>query len=261
MPVPNPSTKRRRPRVSIRRQRFALLFVFLLLSIVIYPYAENSRFGFYAFRIFGSAVTLLTVYAVAFRRHLIVLVLCLAVPALLQRVMIAPLDTGVVAILNRVLSLTFDVTVLAIIYRHVYADHRPTSETVFGALCVYLLLGFSFASIYSLITSLQPGAFYLDPAVNVHHTPDRFDFIYYSFGTMTELGAPGITAVSREIRSISLIEAVLGILYLAVLISRLMSAYRGTTYAEARQTDRSTAELHVGSSKQSERRAPKGSPL
>jgi hypothetical protein len=50
---------------------------------------------------------------------------------------------------------------------------------------------------------------------------------------MTQLGAAGITAVSDQARSLSVIEAVLGQLYLAVLISRLVGAYR--THAPSEQ--------------------------
>jgi uncharacterized membrane protein len=66
----------------------------------------------------------------------------------------------------------------------------------------------------------------MSPAVNTHTVPDRFDFIYYSFGMMTQLGAAGITAVTDQARSLSVLEAILGQLYLAVLISRLVGAYR-----------------------------------
>jgi Ion channel len=61
---------------------------------------------------------------------------------------------------------------------------------------------------------------------NLHNVPDRFDFIYYSFCTMTSLGAAGITAVSSQARSFSILEAILGVLYLAVLITGLIGAYR-----------------------------------
>jgi hypothetical protein len=56
--------------------------------------------------------------------------------------------------------------------------------------------------------------------------PDRFDFIYRSFATITSLGAVGVTAVSARARALSVTEAIVGILYLAVLIARLMGAYR-----------------------------------
>ena len=213
-------------RLGLPRHRFAVLFFFLLFSLIVYPYAESNAVGYYAFRTLGSAVTLLTIYAVTFRRNLILLVLCLAIPALLQRIIVSPSDSGGVVLFNRILSLAFDVIVIAIIYRRVYAERRPSTETIFGALSIYLMLGFSFASLYGLIFSLQPHAFYIDPVTSLRAVPDRFDFIFYSFGTMTELGTPGIVAISREVRSVSLLEAVLGILYLAVLISRLMSAYR-----------------------------------
>lgn len=77
-----------------------------------------------------------------------------------------------------------------------------------------------------MVAKLQPNAFYLDPITNLHRVPDRFDFIYYSFGTMTSLGAAGITAVTAEARSVSILQTILGVLYLAVLIARLMGAYR-----------------------------------
>jgi hypothetical protein len=88
------------------------------------------------------------------------------------------------------------------------------------------LVGFSFASIYGLVTAFQPSAFYLDPLLNLHNVPDRFDLIYYSFATMTSLGAPGVSPVSSQARSFSILEAILGILYLAVLITKLIGAYR-----------------------------------
>ena len=113
-----------------------------------------------------------------------------------------------------------------VIFRLVFSRDQANSETIFGALCIYLLVGFSFASVYGIVATFQPNAFYLDPRTNLHNAPDRFDFIYYSFGTMTSLGAAGITPVSSQARSVSVLQAILGILYLAVLIARLMGAYR-----------------------------------
>lgn len=78
-------------------------------------------------------------------------------------------------------------------------------------------------------------AFYLAPTANLHTVPDRFDFIYFSFGTLTELGTQGITAVAPFARSTSFLEAILGVLYLAVLISRLINAYRSTEAEEGRR--------------------------
>lgn len=210
----------------VLRGRFALLFVFLLASIVVYPYAEVSGLGFYAFRVLGVLVLVLTLYAVTFSRHVFVLLLVLAVPNLVQHVILHQHSTGTLALASRLLSMMFNVLVIAIIFRHVFRTDRPNTETIFGALCVYLLVGFAFANFYAVLENYYPQAFYLTPNLNVRASPDRFDFVYYSFGTLTELGNPGISAVLPLARSLSLLEAITGILYLAVLISRLLSAYR-----------------------------------
>jgi hypothetical protein len=213
---------------SIDAHRFFLLFVFLLASLILYPYAEDSQFSYYALRVLGSAVILLSVYAAGFRRRrsLLILALVLAIPAVLQRVMIPIADRSALAIASILLSFVFDIFIIVVLFRHVFSGTDADSETVFGALCIYLLVGFSFASVYNLLTSLHPGAFYMDPVINAHTVPNRFDFVYYSFGTLTSLGATGVTAVLSQARSFTVVEAILGVLYLAVLIARLMGAYR-----------------------------------
>ena len=205
--------------------RFLMLFLFLMASLIAYPFAENSGFGNYAFRVLGTLIIALSVYVVSFRRSLAAVAILLAIPAAVQHLLQPDLFEGFFPILNLVLSFAFDIWIVVAIFRRVFANVTITSETIFGALCIYFLNGLSFASVYGLVAVVQPRSFFLDPTVNRHIVPDRFDFVYYSFGMMTQLGAAGITAVSDHARSISLIEAILGQLYLAVLISRLVSAY------------------------------------
>ncbi len=208
--------------------RFFLLFLFLLAVLILYPYAETSRFGFYALRVVGSALIVISVYAISLRRSVLIFALILAVPALVQRFRLPEPTATTFSILNIVLSFAFDVFVVVVIFRRVFAREQANSETVFGALCIYLLVGFGFASIYGMVATLQPNAFYLEPHTSMHTVPSRFDFVYYSYGTMTSLGAAGITPVSPQARSITVVEAILGVLYLAVLVARLIGAYRST---------------------------------
>jgi hypothetical protein len=211
---------------AITGHRFFLLFVFLLATLVVFPYAEAGHFGSYAFRIIGSFAIVVSVYAANVHRGLLIFAIVLAIPALFERIVLPKVNAHSFSIFNIVLTLVFDVVIVVVIFRHVLGAEQPTSETIFGALCLYLLVGFTFASVYGLLTVFQPNAFYLDPRTNLHNLPDRFDFVYYSFGTMTSLGAAGITPISTQARSFSILEAILGVLYLAVLIAGLIGAYR-----------------------------------
>ena len=215
----------------LTRHRFFLLFVFLLATLILFPYAEASHFGSYAFRVIGSFAIIVSVYAANVHRSLLIFAIVLAIPALFERIVVPEVNAHSFSVFNILLTLVFDVVIVVVIFRHVLAEEQPTSETIFGALCLYLLVGFSFASVYGLIAAFQPNAFYLDPQTNLHRVPDRFDLIYYSFCTMTSLGAAGITAVSSQARAFSILEAILGALYLAVMIAGLIGAYRPNSSA------------------------------
>jgi|ERR1700761_4682408 len=223
---------------SVARRKFPALFVLLLAYLVVYPYAQNTGLPYLAFRIFGTSVTVLSIYAISFERKYVTMALILAIPALMQRILLPRADAGVLSLGSIILGLAFDLLIITVIFQRVFMKDEPTRDAIFGALCVYLLIGFGFTSIYGVIATLQPHAFYLDPALNVHNTPDRFDLIYYSFTTLTCIGAAGIAPVSMQARSTSVIEALLGVLYLAVLISRLLTAYHSRNVKLVSNSDR-----------------------
>ena len=224
-------TIRRKPvavqkRFRITEHKFFLLFVYLIAVLLYYPYVKENSFSYTVFRIVGSAGIFLAVYAVKVRRTLLICALLLAIPAGLQRILLFRADAGVFSLIGILLSFAFDVFIIVLVFRRVFTEQQVKSETIFGAISIYLLIGYSFASIYAMIATLQPRAFYIDPIMNLHSVPNRFDFIYYSFATMTSMGAAGITPVTGQARSFTVIETTLGVLYLAVLIARLMAGYR-----------------------------------
>ncbi len=206
-------------------RKFSTLFFFLLAYLVLYPYAQHAGLPYLGFRIFGTVVTVLSVYAVSFRRSYLFIALLLSVPVMAQRIVLPRADAGIFALITVVLTFGFDLFIVFVIFRRVFMKDEPTTEAIFGALCIYLLIGFGFSGLFGMLATIQPHALYLDPTLNLHRVPDRFDLIFYSFATLTTLGATGITPISAAARSISVIEALLGVLYLAVLISRLLSAY------------------------------------
>ena len=207
-------------------RKFFLLFLFLLADLALYPYMGDTGVRDQMLRIFGFAITLMSVYAVSFRRGLIFVALILAGPALVEHAIMFRFRMVPASVFAVVFSFVFDVFIIVVIFRRVFAREEPTAETLFGAVCIYLLIGFSFARLFGIIAIIQPHAFYLDPAIYAHRVPGPFDCVFFSFGSMTTAGAAGMAAASPQVRSLSMIESLLGVLYLAVMISRLIGAYR-----------------------------------
>ena len=207
------------------QSKFMLLFIFLLGILLYYPFSMGSDLRYDVYRTLFALVILFTVYAVSMRSSLFVLALTFALPAIVQHTVFAANIRNRIGVVNSFLALAFDLYVVVVIFRRIFAKAQADSESIFGALCVYLFVGFTFGNIFMLVTYFNSKAFYLDPQANSHTVFDRLDSVYYSFGTMTSLGATGITPVTGEARLLTILEALVGVLFLAVLVSRLLSAY------------------------------------
>lgn len=100
-------------------------------------------------------------------------------------------------------------------------------DTILGAICGYLLLAFVFAYIYEIIVTVLPGAFSgLEPA-SASNVPgssgmDTHSLLYFSFVTITTTGYGDITPVHPIARTLAVLEALAGQLYLAGFVARLV---------------------------------------
>ncbi|MEI6355049.1 MAG: two pore domain potassium channel family protein [Methylococcus sp.] len=98
--------------------------------------------------------------------------------------------------------------------------HKVSGEVIYAAICAYLMIGMTWCYFYEFIEMAAPGSLKGPTMVMV-----KDDFFYFSFVTLSTLGFGDIIPVSRLARSFAIIEAMTGQLYLAILISRLVSAH------------------------------------
>jgi len=221
------SNQENRLKSSRSSQKFVYLFVFLLIDLAVYPYEGyyESKLSLW-FRLLNVLIVISSIYAVSFRRLTWIIALVIAVPVAIHRGLFYEITASGLELAGASLSIAFDIFIIVVIFRRAFQTREVTSGAIYGAVSIYLLIGFAFMRIYAVLVALQPGAFYLDPVLNHRTLPIQSDLSYYSFVTMTSLGAVGISPVSDQARSISVVESVIGILYLGVLVSRLIAAYR-----------------------------------
>jgi voltage-gated potassium channel Kch len=110
--------------------------------------------------------------------------------------------------------------------KEILTSRNVNSETLAGAICVYLLLGIIGGLIFALIEISAPGSFYVSSEL-AEHTGKTFEsnpgvMIYFAFVTLTTVGYGDIIPANETARSACTLLAVLGQLTLVLLISRLV---------------------------------------
>lgn len=111
----------------------------------------------------------------------------------------------------------------ALIGTEVFGTGTVTRDRIGGPVALYMLVGLVWADAYQLISVLLPGSF---AGILTHDGPlDRSTWVYFSFVTLTTVGYGDITPVARAARSLSNLEALIGQLYPAIVLARLVSLH------------------------------------
>ena len=96
------------------------------------------------------------------------------------------------------------------------------AHIISGAISIYILIGVFWYLLYMFLIFIDPDSFLF----NHHHTNKlSIDMLYFSFTTLTTLGYGDITPVSYTAKMWAMTEAMMGVLFLAVMISRLVSHF------------------------------------
>jgi len=205
--------------------RFSYLFVSLVTFLLLHPYLENSSWGEIAFIVLFAAIPAAGIWAVGFRRSVFFVGMLLGVPTLIWCIeLLTGADIMPVGV-GKFIALVFYLYTTLVVLTHVLSAKRVTSDILYGAVCVYLMMGMTWMLAYRLIEESHPGSFFFSGGESPGGLFEVVDLIYYSFVTLTTLGYGDMAPISSPARSLAMLEATAGALYLAILIARLVSLY------------------------------------
>lgn len=235
----------------LRRHRYAILLGSLLLFMLSTPsvhalgmrsypgLARLAMTGLFTIMLLSAAIT------VCEGRITALIALGLAVPAFSFHVLKLLVQWPPIVVLGDLFDIVFLGFTVAIGLRFLFRTDRVTHGTIWASLCVYLLLGIVWADVYSLLDYFNPSAFEFFLAVE--GTTGQMELgaqesvvpLYYSFVTMTTLGYGDIVPRTPTARLLSTLQAVMGQLYLAVLVARLV----GLHISQSKETTNSANDL------------------
>ena len=208
--------------LSHSKERFLILICLILGTIVLVPILK----GFAALRIFLdifiTAIYISMVYTVSHKkRHLYIGVL-LAMAMLISLWLQYFQQSNLVFAIGRICGILLLIMVIINTLAFIFKSEDVTIEVIYAAMLVYLLMAFMWSFVYVLLVLINSASF------NVALNPGQsyqMRFIYYSFVTITTLGYGDITPATELASSFSILEAVVGQLYLVVVVARLVGMH------------------------------------
>jgi len=217
------------------RGKLVYLFVAQVAMLILYPYFTVPGWTFALFRVCSASAFLAGVYAVSDRRARWMTALVLAIPAVVLNCIAAVAPNARLTVPTLICALLFLGFTLASLFRAVVRAESVTQDTIYGALSVYMLMANVWAVLYLLLQTIQPSAFAMG-SMHQGRTIEWTDCLFYSFVTLTSLGYGDIVPITAHARSLSVLEAICGIMYVAVLIARLVGVYTATARSTCTQS-------------------------
>jgi hypothetical protein len=204
-------------------QRCFYLFAALLLLLITIPFLEDTPRGLVTLNFINALVLIAALAAVARSHICLVIGVLLAAPAIVFQILsFIGFEPRYLA-LSRAFGAGFYFITVGYLLGYVLRRETFTTDKLYGAAAAFLMLGVLWSYFYALVLSFYPGA------LSVGGTPIKesavSEMVYFSFTVLTSTGFGDITPVHPVVRMLCTLEQVAGVLYLAILIARLASAY------------------------------------
>ena len=202
------------------RGRYGLLLLVLIASYVLSAFNHPQWVSDLQIAFF-LAVLLLALHASPLSRGLTRLAIAVSLAGSAAALGAALTDTATGLGLADLWRGALLLVTVGLIVRRVLAQPTVTIQSIYGALSAYIIIGLMFAAFYGAIGHLGTAPFFADdqPA-----NPQTFQ--YFSFTTLTTLGYGDFTAAGNSGRAIAVMEALVGQVFLATLVARLVAAFR-----------------------------------
>ena len=220
----NPVLKRLR----FRRVSTVQLLIALAVLLISAPFVEELEGGHLILSILFTVVLLAGVFAVANRKRSLAIALVLAVPAITARW----INYFQPHLVHPAVFLVCALVLLAFVIGHllhfVLSAPVVTVDVLCASIAAYLMLGLTWTVAYWLVDQLTPGGAFSFNTNRGAQSMNGFTGFYFSFITLSTVGYGDIIPVSQAARLLAAMEAMTGLLYVAVLIARLVSLYSRT---------------------------------
>ena len=204
------------------QRKFLSLLISILLYLGLIPLVDQfAQFRFLLDFLF-SMILLSAIYAVSEKKHQTIIALVIGIPMLALLWVDKFVVTDRLMIAAHILAVPFFGYTIVRLLGFIFRESQVTRNVLYAAIIVYLLMGLLWADLYQVLNFLQPGTFDI---TGIQTDNPNLVLVYYSYVTLTTLGYGDISPLTDIGYSLAILEAIIGQLYLTVLVARLVALH------------------------------------
>ncbi len=199
----------------------AILLIAQLLGVLLYPFFNDSPVGRALLSLFSLAVLVLAVRAVRATPAWTWVAILLGVPVVALTILEAVYYQNATIILwSAVLHAAFYFYTSYGLLRYLFKDRFVTPDELWATGATFTVLAWAFAYVYVAAQVVWPGSF--TAAVDPSAPRSWIELLFLSFTTLTSTGLSDVLPILPNARSLVMIEQVAGLMYVALVISRVV---------------------------------------
>ena len=207
--------------------RYGSLLVALILLMVMQP-TVDSQFGKYLLETMFVVVLLTGLRVLEIKKSLFGFEVLLLLVSLVLNAVGGFTGNEAVFFIGIACRVIFMILVSLIILIDLFRGREVSGDTLAGSVCLYLMLAVIWGYIFLLIEFMVPGSFSFTQGqerMALWLSQEFFPFFYFSLVTITTVGYGDMSPVTTEAQTFATLEAIIGQVYLTILVARLVGMY------------------------------------
>lgn len=206
---------------TVKEHPSGVLLAAQLIAVLAYPFTGDTPAGRAVLGVFGLFVLAVAVWAVRATPALTWIAITLGIPVMALTVAEAVYPSSdPIRLWSSILHVLFYGYTAYGLVRYLFDDTFVTRDEVFAVGANFTVVAWGFAYAFMAVQVLWPNSFISYQGEGFQNFPN---LLFLSFATLTSVGLSDVIPVLPHARSVAMVEQVAGVLYVAMIISRVVS--------------------------------------
>jgi hypothetical protein len=200
------------------KNRFIYIIFAIMLVVLVNPFIRPlGLLGHLSATLFVAMIPLASAYAITEDSRKTMAILVIAGPFILLDALNVYFSSRALMVIAFSFATVLYFYIVSLLVKNLLSVRVVTANLIYCAISIYLLIGIMWAGIYSIVEGISPGSF--------SGPSEPVDLVYFSFVTLTTVGFGDVVPVSVLAQRLSIFEAAMGSIYMAVIIAMIVGRY------------------------------------